>query len=187
MRLRRKVAASVERLATGFAENAERPTALSHHARHRVHVDLVEIGALLPIDLDAHEELVHQRGGGGIFEGFVLHHVAPVTRAIADGDEQRLVLRRGAIERLASPGIPVDRVVHVLAQVCAGLFGEAIGGRLRLAIGQRSLRCWRLAARVTSETEHFAAVPPSTGGWVGSLRGSRSRVRDQGSWGALPG
>jgi hypothetical protein len=37
-------------------------------ARDRVHVDLVDVGALLAVDLDVDEELVEQRRGGRVLE-----------------------------------------------------------------------------------------------------------------------
>jgi hypothetical protein len=83
---------------------------------HGVHVDLVDVGPLLAVDLDAHEQLVHQRRGLGVLERLVLHHVAPVARAVADRDEQRAVFALCARERLRAPGMPVHGVVHVLAR-----------------------------------------------------------------------
>ena len=60
----------------------------------RVHVDRVEVGPLLAIDLDADEALVHQRGGRLVLERLVLHHVAPVAGGVADREQDRHVLAR---------------------------------------------------------------------------------------------
>jgi hypothetical protein len=51
---------------------------------HRLHVDRVDIGALLAVDLDVDEVVVHVGGGLRILEGLTLHHVAPVAGGIAD-------------------------------------------------------------------------------------------------------
>src|SRR5262249_29152682 len=61
-------------------------------------------------------------------ERLVLHHVTPVTRAVSDRDEQRPVLALRSRERLVAPGMPVHRVVHVLAEIGARLGGEPVGG-----------------------------------------------------------
>jgi len=59
---------------------------------HGLHVDLIDVRALLAVDLHVHEMLVHHRGDLGILERLVLHHVTPVARGVADREEQRLVL-----------------------------------------------------------------------------------------------
>jgi hypothetical protein len=78
---------------------------------------VVEIGALLPVDLDVDEELVHGRRDGLVLERLVLHHVAPVARRVADGEEDGFVLRLRLVQGLGAPGVPVDGVVRVLEQV----------------------------------------------------------------------
>ena len=61
-----------------------------------------------------------------VLEGLVRHHVAPVARAVADGDEERLVLGARALERLVPPFVPVDRVLRVLEEVRARRVGQAV-------------------------------------------------------------
>src|SRR5690606_36224632 len=95
------------------------------------HVDLVEIGALLAIDLDVHEVRVHVRRDRGILEALVLHHMAPMAGAVADGEKDRAIETSRGCQGLLSPGKPVDRVAGMLEEVWAGLAGEAVlaGGR----------------------------------------------------------
>ena len=69
-----------------------------------VHVDRVEVGPLLAVDLDVDEALVHQRRGGRVLERLVRHHVAPVAGRVADREQDRLVLRARALERLRPHG-----------------------------------------------------------------------------------
>ena len=126
-RLGREVGADIERRLVGGEEGVERPPALAGHRLAGLHADGVDVGALLAVDLDADELLVHQRRHRGILEGLALHHVAPVAGRIADRDEQGPVQVAGALQRLLAPRIPVDRVVGVLEQVRRGLSGEAIG------------------------------------------------------------
>ena len=118
---RREVGAGVERHAVGRQERVQRPAAVAGHRLHGVHVDRVDVRALLAVDLDADEALVHQRRDLRVLEGLALHHVAPVAGRVADRDEQRLVLSRARRQRLLAPRVPVDGVVRVLEQVGGGL------------------------------------------------------------------
>ena len=54
-RLVREVRAAVERLAVGRQEHRHRPAAAAGHRLDGRHVDRVEVGALLAVDLDRHE------------------------------------------------------------------------------------------------------------------------------------
>ncbi len=56
----REVRAAVERLAVGGGEHGHRPAATSRHRLDRLHVDGVDVGALLPIDLDVDEAGIHR-------------------------------------------------------------------------------------------------------------------------------
>ena len=120
-RERREVGAGPERRALGRQERVQRPAALAGHRLHRVHVDRVDVRALLAVDLDADERLVHQRRDHRVLEGLPLHDVAPVAGGVADRHEHRLVLLAGALERLGTPRIPVHGVLGVLQQVGGGL------------------------------------------------------------------
>jgi class 3 adenylate cyclase len=93
---------------------------------HCVHVDAVDVGPFLAIDLDVDEALVHQRRGAGIFERLVRHHVAPVAGGVADREQDRLVLLPRPRERLLAPRVPLDRVLRVLQQVRRGLVGQPV-------------------------------------------------------------
>ena len=125
-RLGREVGAPVERLACGRQEHRHRPAAVPRQRHDRVHVQRVEIGSLLPVDLDVDEELVHLRGRRVVLERLVLHDVAPVAGGVADGEQDRLVLGMRAAERLLAPRVPVDRVVRVLEEVGAGFLSQAV-------------------------------------------------------------
>src|SRR5690606_11467358 len=61
-------------------------------------------------------------------ERLVGHHVAPVARRVADREQHRHVPPPRLGERLVAPGVPVDRVVGVLAQVGRRLGGESVAG-----------------------------------------------------------
>ncbi len=127
--LRREVGAGEERLQLGRQEHRVRPAALAGQDLGGGHVDLVEVGPLLAVHLDADELLVHQRRDLGIGERLALHDVAPVAGRVADREEDRLVLGARSGDRLLAPGVPVDRVVGVEQEVGAGLAGQAVGRR----------------------------------------------------------
>ena len=126
-RLVREVGAAVERLALRGHEDGQRPATVAGHGLDGVHVDPVDVGPLLAVDLHVDEQSVHQVRGVVVLEGLVGHDVAPVAGRVADGDQHRPVLLAGPGEGLVAPRVPVDRVVGVLAQVRAGLGSEAVG------------------------------------------------------------
>ncbi len=136
-RLRREVGAAEERLSLGGQEDGHRPAAGAVERDDCAHVDVVDVGPLLAVDLDVDEVLVHDRGGRLALERLALHHVAPVAGGVADREQDRPVELARTGERLLAPGVPVDRVLRVLEQVRAGLAGEAVH-RVTLAPGGQS-------------------------------------------------
>ena len=144
---RREVGAAVERDALGRHEHRHRPAAVTRHRLDGLHVDRVDVRALLAVDLDVDEPLVHEARDRGILERLALHDVAPVAGRVADGEEDGLVLAASPSQRLLAPGVPVDRVVLVLEEVGARLPREAIGG----AGGPRCVR--RLVAHLATPRE----------------------------------
>ena len=94
----------------------------------RRHVDLVDVGPLLAVDLDVDEQLVHHRRGGFVLEALVRHDVAPVAGRIADREQDRLAGALGLRQRIGPPRPPSDRIVLVLQQVRTGFARQAIFG-----------------------------------------------------------
>ena len=90
-RLVGEVGAAVEGPAVRREEDAHGPAALPGQGLDGVHVDGVEVGALLAIDLDGHEVLVQVGRRGLVLERLALHDVAPVAGRVADGQEDRPV------------------------------------------------------------------------------------------------
>ena len=123
----REVGAAVKRLQGGGQEDRHGPATLAGHGGHGRHVQAVQVGTFLPVDLDADEMVVEQRGGGGILEGFVRHDVAPVAGGIADAQEDGFLFPDGFGVSFRAPRIPVDRVIGVLAQVRGEGVGEVVG------------------------------------------------------------
>ena len=52
----------------GSEPDRHRPAAPSGHRLHGVHVDAIDVGPFLAVDLHVHKPLVHQRGGGVVLE-----------------------------------------------------------------------------------------------------------------------
>jgi len=48
------------------------------------HVDLIDVGALLAVDLDVHEQVIHDARGRLVLEAFVRHDVTPVAGGVTD-------------------------------------------------------------------------------------------------------
>ncbi len=138
-----------ERLPLGRQHHRHRPAALTGHRLHRAHVDGVDVRPLLPVHLDAHEVLVHERRGVRVLERLVRHHVAPVTGRVPHRQQDRLVLGPGALHRLGTPRVPVNRVVGVLEQVRAGLAGEAVDAAPLGSLSHVHLHAFRCQVKAT--------------------------------------
>ena len=123
---RRVVGPSVEGPAVGRAEHRQGPAPRAGQRLYGGHVHRVDVGALLPVDLHRHERTGEVLGGRGILEALVGHHVTPVAGRVADGDEQGPVLPLGRCERLLAPGVPVDGVLRVLAEIRARLHAQTV-------------------------------------------------------------
>ena len=90
------------------------------------HVEGIEVGPLLAIDLDRDEGPIDELGDVRILEGLVGHHMAPVAGGVADRDQEGLVLGRSKRQRLGVPWLPRHRIGGVLEQVGAGLIGKPV-------------------------------------------------------------
>ncbi len=124
--LLREVGADEERDFLRRQEGAQRPAARMAQDIGSGLVALVDVGALLAVDQDVDEVLVEDARDRRIVEALFGHHRAPMAGAVADGEEDRLVLRRRQGQRFRPPGIPVDQIVLVGEQVGAGLLREAV-------------------------------------------------------------
>src|SRR5207245_11530505 len=87
-----EVGAATEGLEVGGEEGVERPASTAAHLLHPRHINRVDVGSLLTVDLDGDEVVVHQLRHVGILERLSLHDVAPVTGAVANRDQYRPVL-----------------------------------------------------------------------------------------------
>ena len=142
--------------ASGVEEHGERPAALLAQAMQRAHVDRVDVGPLLAVDLDVDEQLVHHRRRRVVLEALVRHDVAPVAGGIADRQQDRLAVALRLGQRLRAPGPPVDGIFLVLQQVGARLPPRRFSLMLRvlrLALGPVSGKS-RVTPLRSGETVH---------------------------------
>ena len=102
-RLVREVGAGEERVAVVVEHAGHRPAAVPGHRRGRLHVDRVDVGPLLAVDLDADEVLVEVRRRRLVLERLVRHHVAPVAGGVPDAQQHRHVAPPGLLERRPAP------------------------------------------------------------------------------------
>ena len=130
--LRWEISASVKRDLSRSQKNSQRPSALAGDQLDRVHVDGVEVRPLLAVHLDADKVVVHDARNVFVFERLALHHMTPVAGGIADAQQYGLVLFPSALERLLAPGIPLDRIVRVLAEIGACFVDQFIGVLIHL-------------------------------------------------------
>ncbi len=119
-RRRRKIGAAPERRAFGRQHHGQRPAALLAHGVQGRHVDLVDVGPFLAVDLDADEAGVHDFRHRLVLEAFMRHDVAPMAGGVADREQDRQVAGLGLGQCRRSPDPPVHRVVPVLPQIGRG-------------------------------------------------------------------
>ena len=127
-----EIGAGIDGPQVGSEEDAHRPAAVAARKQHRGrHVDLVEVGAFLAVDLDGDKIAVEGGGDFCVLERFVLHHVAPVAGRVADAEKDQLVFGARLGQRSFAPRIPIDRVFGMLQQIGAGFCRKAVGHKLR--------------------------------------------------------
>ena len=116
-RLGREIGSTIERFQIRREEDAHRPAARAGRGLDERHVNLVHVGALLAVHLDADEVAVERGGGGFGLEGFAFHDVAPMAGGVADAEEDGLALGARLGERLIAPREPVHGIVRVLEEI----------------------------------------------------------------------
>ena len=128
--LRREIRAAVKRLQLRRQPRRERPAAVPGERLHVGHVNLVHIRPLLAVHLDGDEVFVEQRRHRRILKRLVRHHVAPVTRRVADAQKNRLRLRPRPAKRRFAPRQPIHRILRMLQQVGRLFTDERVGHNL---------------------------------------------------------
>jgi hypothetical protein len=99
-------------------EHRERPTARS--LRQHLLCDLInpiDIRPLFSVDFDVDKPFVQDARYSVVLERLVSHNVAPMTGGVTDAEVNRLLFTTRALERLFTPGVPIDWIFRVLKQV----------------------------------------------------------------------
>ena len=126
----REVRPAEERFTPRGHEDRQRPApALPHHLSHFL-VDVIDVGALLAVDLDVDKTLVHDAGDVWVLERLVRHDVAPMARGVPNRQVDGLVLLSGSVKCLFSPRIPIDRVLGVLPEIRGRFLSQSIRHRV---------------------------------------------------------
>ena len=175
----RIVRAGVERFTVRGEEDRHRPPAMPGHRLRRLHVDGVDVRALLAVDLDADEVLVHQRGDRVVLERLALHDVAPVACRVADTQQDRATVRARQRQGGIAPRPPVYRILRMLKQIGAGFGSEMVGHRGEWGAGRRAgvrargptQRCERRISPLSC-----GAAPPSAANFIPSRLAPVSRT-----------
>ena len=159
----REVGAAEERLSRRRQPHRHRPAAtpLVEHL-NGAHVDGVDVGPLLAVDLDDHVVLVQERRDLLVFEGLAFHHVTPVAGRVADGQEDGPAEPLRGLEGLVPPRVPVDRVVGVLPEVGARLEEQAVRVDRCAVVVQvmraRLVALWSASPRLTEPGSQLGGV-----------------------------
>src|SRR5262245_6540172 len=122
-----EIRATVKGLSVGRQEHRQGPTSTDPEHLHHMLVDLVEVWALLTVDLDIHKMPIHDLGDGFGLEGFALHHMAPMAGGVANAEQNGFVLRLGLRQSFLTPGVPIHRIMGMLEEVRARLMNQAVG------------------------------------------------------------
>ena len=112
--MNRKVRAAVERFGIWCEENRHRPPAVTRHSLHGCHINFIDVGAFFPVDLYGDVVCVEQLSDLLIFEGLVLHHMAPVAGSVADGKKDRDIQFLRKRKGFFAPRPPGHRVMGML-------------------------------------------------------------------------
>ncbi len=120
------IGAAIEGATVRQEKDGHRPATAPGDRLDSLHVNIVNVGAFFAVHFDVDEQVVHHGGGGLIFKALVGHHMAPVTSTIANAQQDRFVGGLGGLERVGSPGVPIDRIFFVLEEVRAGFVLQTV-------------------------------------------------------------
>jgi hypothetical protein len=109
-----KIRATIEGLLLRREKHRQWPATLARKHLYNVLINVVEIRTLFAVHLDAHKVLIHDRRNAVVLEGFVFHHMAPVTSGVANGEQDRFIFSPRLLKRFRAPRKPVYRVMGVL-------------------------------------------------------------------------
>src|ERR687891_2792761 len=86
-----KIGSNIEWLLIRCQKNRQRPTSCSSGKLASALINIIEVRTLLSVNLDVDEVLIHYLGNFVIFKGLMCHDMVPVTCAITNTQEDRLI------------------------------------------------------------------------------------------------
>src|SRR5215216_5666573 len=86
-----KIGSNIEWLLIRCQKNRQRPPPGSSSKLTSALVNIIEVRTLLSVNLDVDKVLIHYLGNFVIFKGLMCHDMAPVTCAITNTQEDRLI------------------------------------------------------------------------------------------------
>jgi len=122
----REVSSAVKRFAVRSKKCGQRPAALSADGTYGHLIAAVDVGTLIAIYLYRDEALVYKLGNFRVVVRLAIHDMAPVTPDSADIEQHGLVLALGRGERLFTPFVPLNGLVHGGTQVRGRRAGEGV-------------------------------------------------------------
>ena len=126
LRIFGKICAAPKGRALSIQTYGQWPAALFAHHGQRAHINLIKVGTLLAVELDADKMRIHQRGDLVILKAFMRHDMAPMTRRIADGKQNRHIAAARPVKHGRLPRLPMHRIILVLQKIGAGRRAQPI-------------------------------------------------------------
>ena len=127
--VRREIRPAKEDLSVRREKSRQWPSAAARQPLDRFLVPAVNIGPLIPINLDRHIISIDERGNVFILIRLHIHHVAPVAPDRTDVEQDRLVFLLCPAKGLLPPGQPVHRLTGSLPQIGTRRISQLIAWR----------------------------------------------------------
>src|SRR4051812_8398116 len=109
-----KIGTAIKGPAIGCEKDVQGPAAAAGHGLYGIHIYMVQIRPLFPVDLDIDKMLIHERGRFLVLKTLLFHNMAPMTGGITNAYQQGFVQLLRLVQRFISPGIPVNGVMRML-------------------------------------------------------------------------
>ena len=131
---RREIGSTVKWGQIRHQEHGEGPTSSVCHRPHCIHVDIIDVRKIFTVNFYRDEVLVEESGDLLVGKRLSPHHMAPVTRRISDGEKDGTIESLSLIECILTPGIPLDGIFSMFAQIGAGTLRQSPAPMLRIRV-----------------------------------------------------
>src|SRR5450755_3079984 len=107
---RREIGSSVKWFSFRSKKNVEWPASVAGNCLHSIHVNMIQVGSFLSVNLDIYKMPVHEDGSVRILKTLPFHHMTPMTCGVPNAHEHGFIFFPGFLNGFISPRIPVYRV-----------------------------------------------------------------------------